>query len=57
MHDPGGLEGLLDELSDRIRQVHTRVLAGGHPSLKVLATETKGARPEPWVVAVLVGNG
>ena len=28
---PGGLPGLLDELSDRIRRVHTRVLVDGHP--------------------------
>jgi hypothetical protein len=55
VHDPGHLDGLLDELSDRIRRVHTRVLVGGMPSLKVLAEET-GERTEPWVVAVLVGN-
>ena len=33
VHDPGSLAGLLDELSDRIRRVHTRVLVGGLPSL------------------------
>ena len=56
VHDPGDLEGLLAQLSDRIRRVHTRVLVGGHPSLKALAAET-GERAEPWVVAVLVGDG
>jgi DNA segregation ATPase FtsK/SpoIIIE, S-DNA-T family len=55
VHDPGNLDGLLDELSNRIRRVHTRVLVGGHPSLKALAEQT-GGRTEPWVVAVLVGN-
>ena len=56
VHDPGNLEGLLDELSDRIRRVHTRVLVDGHPSLQALAREAH-QRPEPWVVAVLVGDG
>jgi DNA segregation ATPase FtsK/SpoIIIE, S-DNA-T family len=55
VHDPGNLVGLLDELSDRIRRVHTRVLVGGMPSLEALAEQT-GTRTEPWVVAVLVGN-
>jgi DNA segregation ATPase FtsK/SpoIIIE, S-DNA-T family len=56
VHDPGHLGGLLTELSDRIRRVHTRVLVGGRPSLaeQTLAT---GSRTEPWVVAVLLGNG
>ncbi|HSU09168.1 MAG TPA: FtsK/SpoIIIE domain-containing protein [Pseudonocardia sp.] len=56
VHDPGDLGGLLTELSDRIRRVHTRVLVGGMPSLaeQTLAT---GSRTEPWVVAVLLGNG
>ncbi len=53
---PGHLEGLLDELADRIRRVHTRVLVDGHPSLQALAREAQ-QRPEPWVVAVLVGDG
>ncbi len=56
IHDPGALEGLLAELSERIRRVHARVLVGGYPSLKALATRT-GERPEPWVIAVLVGDG
>jgi hypothetical protein len=55
VHDPAMLDELLEELSDRIRRVHTRVLVDGHPSLRVLA-ETSGIRTEPWVVAVLLGN-
>ncbi len=55
VHDPSGLPQLLEDLSDRIRRVHTRVLVDGHPSLRALAAET-GERTEPWVVAVLVGN-
>ena len=55
VHDPGDLAGLLNELSDRIRRVHTRVLVGGMPSLAEQA-RTTGARTEPWVVAVLLGN-
>ncbi len=45
VHDPGDLEGLLDELSDRIRRVHTRVLVGGHPSLQALARADAGRAP------------
>ena len=48
VHDPGMLEQLLEELSDRIRRVHTRVLVDGHPSLRAMA-ETSGGRTEPWV--------
>jgi S-DNA-T family DNA segregation ATPase FtsK/SpoIIIE len=55
VHDPGRLPQLLEELSDRIRRVHTRVLVDGHPSLTSL-WEATGSRTEPWVVAVLVGN-
>ena len=55
VHDPGNLEGLLVELSDRIRRVHTRVLVGGLPSLAEQARQS-GTRTEPWVVAVLLGN-
>jgi hypothetical protein len=55
VHDPAMLEELLDELSDRIRRVHTRVLVDGHPSLRAMA-ETSGGRTEPWIVAVLLGN-
>ncbi|HWN35763.1 MAG TPA: FtsK/SpoIIIE domain-containing protein, partial [Pseudonocardia sp.] len=55
VHDPGRLEELLEELSDHIRRVHTRVLVDGHPSLRALAA-TSGGRSEPWQIAVLVGN-
>jgi hypothetical protein len=55
VHDPSGLERLLEDLSDRIRRVHTRVLVDGHPSLRAMQ-DTTGERTEPWVVAVLVGN-
>jgi S-DNA-T family DNA segregation ATPase FtsK/SpoIIIE len=55
VHDPGRLPQLLEELSDRIRRVHTRVLVDGHASLRALAATT-GGRSEPWIVAVLVGN-
>ncbi|MFB9744542.1 FtsK/SpoIIIE domain-containing protein, partial [Pseudonocardia sulfidoxydans] len=56
VHDPTRLPALLEELSDRIRRVHTRVLVDGQPSLRALARETGDPRTEPWVVAVLVGN-
>ncbi len=55
VHDPGRLTELLDELSDHIRRVHTRVLVDGHPSVAALAAST-GTRTEPWRLAVLVGN-
>lgn len=55
VHDPQGLPLLLEELSDRIRRVHTRVLIDGHPSLRAMAADGR-PRTEPWVVAVLVGN-
>jgi len=55
VHDPGRLPGLLEDLSDRIRRVHTRLLVDGHSSLKAQVVTT-GERHEPWVVAVLVGN-
>ena len=45
VHDPGDLEGLLEELSDRIRRVHARVLVGGHPSLKALAAADRRRAP------------
>ena len=53
VHDPRRLPQLLEDLSDRIRAVHTRVLVDGHPSLAAMP----GSRTEPWVVAVLAGNG
>ena len=55
VHDPAQLGHLLGQLSERIRRVHTRVLSAGHPSLRSLAEQT-GARPEPWLLAVLAGN-
>ena len=55
VHDPKRLPQLLEELSDRIRRVHTRVLVDGHPSLRALAAP-RAERTEPWVVAVLIGN-
>ncbi|TCK20604.1 FtsK/SpoIIIE domain-containing protein [Pseudonocardia endophytica] len=56
VHDPTRLEALLGQLAERIRRVQTRVLAEGSSSLRELAERT-GRRPEPWMVAVLVGNG
>ncbi|HTK67547.1 MAG TPA: FtsK/SpoIIIE domain-containing protein [Pseudonocardia sp.] len=55
VHDPSRLDELLEELSDHIRRVHTRVLVDGHPSLRALAQST-GGRTEPWQLVVLVGN-
>jgi DNA segregation ATPase FtsK/SpoIIIE, S-DNA-T family len=55
VHDPARLPQLLEELSDRIRRVHTRLLVDGHPSLRALA-DAGGTRTEPWVLAVLMGN-
>ena len=55
VHDPSRLGELLEELSNHIRRVHTRVLVDGHPSLSALAAST-GGRAEPWQLAVLVGN-
>ena len=56
VHDPGNLGGLLDELSDRIRRVHTRVLVGGHAVAGGAGAADAARRTEPWVVAVLLGN-
>jgi S-DNA-T family DNA segregation ATPase FtsK/SpoIIIE len=53
VHDPGGLSLLLEDLSDRIRRVHTRVLIDGYASLRAMPPKD---RSEPWVVVVLVGN-
>ncbi|HEY2203444.1 MAG TPA: FtsK/SpoIIIE domain-containing protein [Pseudonocardia sp.] len=55
VHDPSRLDELLEQLSDHIRRVHTRVLVDGHPSLRALAGST-GNRTEPWQIAVLVGG-
>jgi hypothetical protein len=56
VHDPARLPQLLDELSDRIRRIHTRVLVGGLTSVRA-ATDATGTRSEPWVLAVLLGHG
>ncbi|MBW0119238.1 FtsK/SpoIIIE domain-containing protein [Pseudonocardia abyssalis] len=56
VHDPGRLSHLLEELSDRIRRVHTRLLIDGHPTLAAHVAAT-GTRVKPWIVTVLVGDG
>ncbi|MGI5125569.1 FtsK/SpoIIIE domain-containing protein [Pseudonocardia sp. CA-107938] len=56
VHHPGRLAPLLDQLSDRIRRIHTRLLVDGYPSLQALGAAT-GVRHEPWIVAVLMGDG
>jgi len=53
---PGGLTDLLDDLVEQIRRIHETVLAGEFASLADLAAET-GRRPEPWRIAVLLGDG
>ncbi len=55
VHDPARLPQLLDDLSDRIRRIHTRVLVGGLTSVRA-AADASGARSEPWVLAVLLGG-
>lgn len=52
---PGGLAGLLDELVEEIRRINETVLAGEYGSLADLAAAT-GRRPEPWRLAVLLGD-
>ncbi|SDH01990.1 FtsK/SpoIIIE family protein [Lentzea fradiae] len=54
VHDPARLHELLDELSEHIRQVHTKVLVDGH--LTVRSVSGEGRRTEPWRIAVLFGN-
>ncbi|GAA4211349.1 FtsK/SpoIIIE domain-containing protein [Actinocatenispora rupis] len=53
---PGGLGGVLDELVEEIRRINETVLAGEYRSLRELHAAT-GRRPEPWRVAVLLGEG
>ena len=53
-HHPSRLDELLEELSELIRRVHTRVLVDGHQSLRSLTAST-GLRSEPWRIVVLVG--
>ena len=45
VHDPGDLAGLLDELSDRIRRVHTRVLVDGHAVARGQAPDDRDRGP------------
>jgi DNA segregation ATPase FtsK/SpoIIIE, S-DNA-T family len=52
---PGGLTGLLDNLVDHIRRINETVLAGSYASLREMAAAT-GRRPEPWRIAVLLGD-
>src|SRR6266508_1503464 len=54
---PGGLGALLDTLVEEIRRINETVLAGDYPSLGPLAAANDGRRPEPWRVAVLLGDG
>lgn len=56
VHDPTGLPHLLDELADRVRRVHNKVLAADETTLAGYTRHDDGPRTEPWVVAVLVGN-
>lgn len=55
VHHPGRLGALLEQLSDRIRRIHSRLLVDGHPSLKALGATT-GVRHDPWIIAVLMGD-
>jgi DNA segregation ATPase FtsK/SpoIIIE, S-DNA-T family len=55
VHHPAQLGELLEQLSEHIRRVHTRVLVDGHLSLRALSAST-GVRSEPWQIAVLVGG-
>lgn len=55
VHHPGRLAALLEQLSDRIRRIQTRLLVDGHPSLRALGAST-GVRHEPWTIAVLMGD-
>ncbi|WP_344426297.1 FtsK/SpoIIIE domain-containing protein [Pseudonocardia ailaonensis] len=54
-HDPNDLDGLLDQLAERVHRVHSRVLSEGDTSLRDY-TERTGKRSEPWQVVVLAGN-
>ncbi|MBU2664412.1 cell division protein FtsK [Actinoplanes bogorensis] len=53
---PGGLGGLLDDLTDQVRRINETVLAGEYTSLRELNRATH-RRPEPWRIAVLLGAG
>jgi DNA segregation ATPase FtsK/SpoIIIE, S-DNA-T family len=49
---PGGLTAMLDELVEHVRRINETVLAGRYPTL----AEIPGRRPEPWRIAVLLGE-
>ncbi|WP_374728312.1 FtsK/SpoIIIE domain-containing protein [Catenuloplanes atrovinosus] len=49
---PGGLTAMLDELVEHVRRINETVLAGRYATL----AERPGRRPEPWRVAVLLGD-
>jgi hypothetical protein len=53
---PGGLGGMLDGLVEHICRVNETVLAGEYVSLADLTAATKGPRPEPWQVVVLLAD-
>jgi DNA segregation ATPase FtsK/SpoIIIE, S-DNA-T family len=53
---PGGLGGVLDEMVEQVRRINQTVLAGEYASLRELHAAT-GRRPEPWRIAVLLGEG
>ncbi len=53
---PGGLGGLLDDLTGQVRRINETVLAGEYTSLRELNAATH-RRPEPWRIAVLLGAG
>ncbi|MBT8224075.1 MAG: cell division protein FtsK [Dactylosporangium sp.] len=53
---PRGLTSMLDGLVDEAHRISQKVLAGEHASLRERAARGHG-RPEPWRVAVLLGDG
>jgi hypothetical protein len=53
---PGGLGPMLDEHVEHVRRINESVLTGGHASLAELAEATGRPRPEPWRIAVLLGD-
>ena len=56
-YDPTQLGDLLGDLTERIRDVRSRVLIDGHRSLRDHAHATNdGVRHEPWTIAVLFGD-
>ncbi|MBB5872057.1 hypothetical protein F4553_005491 [Allocatelliglobosispora scoriae] len=52
---PGGLTGMLDGLVEEIQRINEQVLAGEHAGLAEAAA-VSGRRPEPWRIAVLLGD-